>query len=574
MKKFLLITALLILALGAFTLPAAAQEQDLTTMAQYLPADAPVYFGFRTDDAFVGEVDAFLDKLGALVPVSFSDMLDDLSDNILPGETFDSLWRPWLGDQGGVGVYDLQGQSAEHPMPPITIALAITDEDAANAFLTGLQNADRYTSESEDDYTLYTPTSSMTSDPYYVVRNDVMLITGDEALAEAGGVLDGDSLTDNMEFGSTLELLPADGYSGILYIDTPAIYAMALEDRSMSGMRVGNVAAMGLVTDLMDVLQPQALGLTMLDDRTLALDVASPLNADAAGPFVMSTSDTPIDPAFAAHLPANTPFVVQGTDLYNNYQNALANLDVLVSMMAEDDDVNPQDFELALWGVGFFVRGLTGMEVDDALGWMTADYAISLGFSPAFTDSTSIFAAMSSNPIEFGITIAAADADKAQSFFDGLTRSLSGLPVDEVQIAQDTLPGGTPALTFTISTPDLPFPIELVAALGDGVFSFGTPRTVAAAVEPQDGAGLDGNASYAEATSYTLENANMLMFLSSSNLLPIARLMTADDNPPSVREQGKQLRIFLDLFSSASVSMAVLPDNGGSLARIVWTLPE
>jgi hypothetical protein len=574
MKKFLLITALLILALGALTLPAAAQETDLTTMAQYLPADAPVYFGFRTDDAFVGEVDAFLDKLGALVPMSFSDMLDDLSDNILPGETFDSLWRPWLGDQGGVGVYDLHGQTFEHPVPPITIALAITDEDAANAFLTGLQNADRYTSESADDYTLYTPDSSMTSDPYYVVRDDVLLVTGDEALAEAGGVLDGDSLSDNPAFGTALDLLPADGYSGIVYVDTPAIYSMALEDRSMSRMSASDEAAMGMVMGLFDVIQPQAMGLTMLDDRTLALDVASPLDADAAGPFILSTSSTPIDPAFAAHLPANAPFVVQGTDLYSNYQNALANLDVLVSMMPENDDFSAQDMELALWGVGFFVRGLTGMEVEDALGWMTDDYAFTLGFSPAFTDSTSIFAAMSSNPIEFGITIAAGDEGKAQAFFDGLTRSLSGLPVEELQIAQDTLPGGTPALTFTISSPDMPFSIELVAALGDGVFSFGTPRTVTAAVEPQAGAGLDGEASYTEATSYLLEGTNVLMFLSSSNLLPIARLMTAEDNPESIREQGKQVRAFLDLFSSASISSAALPDNAGSLSRIVWTLPE
>jgi hypothetical protein len=211
MKKFLLITALLILALGALTMPAAAQETDLTTMAQYLPADAPVYFGFRTDEAFVGEVDAFLDKLGSIVPMSFSDVLDELSADILPGETFESLWRPWLGDQGGVGVYDLQGQSAEHPVPPITIALAVTDADAANQFLQELGNADRYTVENEDDYTLYTPTHDMmTSDPFYVVRDDVMILTGDAALAEAGGVLAGDNLSSNPALAASLDLLPAD----------------------------------------------------------------------------------------------------------------------------------------------------------------------------------------------------------------------------------------------------------------------------------------------------------------------------------------------------------------------------
>jgi hypothetical protein len=575
MKKFLLTAAVAILALGALAFPAAAQDTDLTTMAQYLPADAPIYFGFRTDEAFIDEVDSFVDKLGPMVPMSFREALDGVAGDAIPGGTFETTFRSWLGDQAAIGVYDLQGQSAEHPVPPVTIALAVTDREEAEAFFATMPNAERYTTETEGDYTLYTPDSTMTSDPYYVFRDDVLLITGDASLAEAGGVLEADErLSDNPAFGTALELLPADQYSGIVYVDTPAIYGMMMTDMPMRGMGSSNEAAMEMVMGMVDALQPQAFGLTMLDDRTLAVDFASPINADAAGPFVLNMSTAPIDPAFAGHLPANTPFVVQGTDLYSSYQNGLANLEVLVNMIPESQQEDRQNFELALWGLGFFVRGLTGMEVDDALGWMTGDYAMSLGFSPAFTDSTSIFSAMMSNPVEFGVTIAVGDEDKAQAFFDGLTRSLSGLPVDEVSITQETLPGGTPALSISIAAPDVPFPIELMAAVGDGVFSFGTPRTVTAAVEPQQGGGLSSDASYTEAWGYALENANALLFLSSDNLLPIAKLMTAEDNPESIREQGKQVRAFLDLFSSASISTSALPDNGGSLARIVWTLPE
>ncbi len=247
MKKFVLIAALLVLALGALVLPAAAQDTDLTTMAQYLPADAPVYFGFRTDDQFIQSVDGLAEKLSAIMPTSFRQALDKAADMMSPGGTFDTTVRTWLGDQGAVGSYDLHGQSAEHPVPPITIALAITDQDKAEAYFATLPNAERYSSSSEADYTLYSPVGNTSSDPYYVFRDDVLIITGDAALAEAGGVLSGDSLTDNPAFTSALGLLPADQYSGIVYVDTPAVFSMMMESRTTSYMSASDQAMMEVV---------------------------------------------------------------------------------------------------------------------------------------------------------------------------------------------------------------------------------------------------------------------------------------------------------------------------------------
>jgi hypothetical protein len=80
--------------------------------------------------------------------------------------------------------------------------------------------------------------------------------------------------------------------------------------------------------------------------------------------------------------------------------------------------------------------------------------------------------------------------------------------------------------------------------------------------------------SYIEAAGYTLEGSNWATFLSSSNLVPIANVMTGAVNPVYIREQGKDLRLALALFSSLSVSSAPLPDDGGSLVRVVWTVPE
>src|SRR4051812_5767198 len=112
MKKLALLALLLTLALGLFVLPAAAQTEDLTTLAGYLPANAPVYIGFRTDDAFVKTLDTLASKLGAVIPGgmmdgSLQESLDGLASEIQPGGTFATTIRPWLGDMAAFGIYTL-----------------------------------------------------------------------------------------------------------------------------------------------------------------------------------------------------------------------------------------------------------------------------------------------------------------------------------------------------------------------------------------------------------------------------------------------------------------------------------
>jgi hypothetical protein len=313
--------------------------------------------------------------------------------------------------------------------------------------------------------------------------------------------------------------------------------------------------------------------LTILDDRSLTVDIVAPVDPNGANGMIMSHSATAIKPDFAKHILAGTPLVAQGTDLYDNYQNAIANLRALAQTMPADADMKPQDIETALWGLGFLVRGLTGEETSDALGWMTGDYALTLGFTPSFTDASSIFAVAQSMPIEFGLVIEATDADAAQKTYDGLSRSLVGLPAENVTVKEETLDSGEKALSLTIQDKNTPFPIELLAATGNGVFAVGTRRTVEAALDPKN-VGLSSDAAYMEATKYLLGDANSLLYLSGSGLKPIARVMTQNSNPEDLRQQGKQVQAVLDLISSGSVSAAVLPDNGGSVARLVWTLPE
>ena len=569
MKRLLLIIGIFTLALGVFAFPAAAQDNpDFTALAQYFPTDAPVYASFRTDDAFVQTLDGLAAKLGSMMPGgampgSLQAALDQVASEVKPGGTFADTIRPWLGDLAAIGIYTVEDTGN---VPPLTIAIAITDQAKAETFFDALPNADRYTRSEGDGFTLYTPNSNVSSDPYFIFRSDVVLITGDQALADSGGSI-AKSLAQSDAFNTAIGLLPAPQYSGIVYMDTPAVLNKSLQDQRSFGQQ--DAAMMDLFSSMLNALEPQAVGLTMLSDNTVAIDVASPLNADAVTSFDLSTNAQPVDSAFAQYIPSGTPLVIQSTNLYESYQRAIANLRAVAADMPKDS--NAGDVNTAIFGLNFIVRGLTGLPTEDALGWMTGDYALYLKVSPAFSDAPNFDEVPTSLPFDFGIAFQVTDANAAQTLYAGLSDSLSTFAAQNATVTSETLASGTDALVLTFDGSDMPFPVELLIAKNDSVFVIGTRRMVEAAINPQNG--LDNDATYIEADATVLDNADAVMYLAGNGFQPIARGLLNSSSTSDQRD-GANLKSLLGLIRSMTMSTANLPDNSGSLARFVWTLPQ
>jgi hypothetical protein len=564
MKKFSLLVVLLVVALGALTLPTAAQA-EVTTLARYFPADAPVFAAFRTDDAFIETLDALSAKIGSFIPGgvtpgSLPELLDQAAVAVEPGGTFAETIRPWLGDSAAVGMFNLEGQSTSDSQPPFTLALAITDQDKAQQFFDLVPNTEVYDFSVGEDFTLYSPPDAAPEAPYVIFRSDVVLITTDEALVEGGGLLDA-TLDQNEAFTSAIGLLPADQYSAVAYIDTSAIVAEAMDSADRE--------AMGAFGGLLGAVKPQAFGLTILNDRSITLDAVSPIDASAAEGLALTTGTGVIDSTFAGHIPSGTPFVVLGSDLYHSYQGAFENLRTLANSEMGAGSTMPEDVEQAIAALEFGVRGLTGLEVDEAFGWMTGDFALYLGFTPAFADAQNLFSAMTRLPVDLGLTIEATDSEQAQALYDGLVTSLSAMPAENFTVAEETLESGIEALVLTATSPDVPFPVELLVATGNGVFTMGTRRMVTAALNPQNG--LDGDPFFTEAVATLLQNPYSVLYVAGNGFQPLARLMMAET---STQEDGAELQAVLDLINSVTFSTSMLPDNGGSLSRFVWTLPE
>lgn len=572
MKKLLLIAAVLTLALGALVMPAAAQD-DLTSLASYFPADAPAFAAFRTDDATIEALDGLAAKFGALTPGgwtpgSLMEMLDTAATEVQPGGTFATVFRSWLGDSAAVGLYELTEDALSGDMPSITVAIRISDQDKAETLFDAIPNTSQYTLEEGDGYTLYAPDDS-TDMPYFLFRSDVVLITSDEALVEAGGVLS-ESLGDNADFNTAIGALPADDYAVLAYADTPGILDTVMQQIPQ---RSRDASTMDLVMSTLSAVKPQAFGIALLDNRSLTFDVAAPLDASADTTLSFTASSTPIDPSFAQHIPASMPVVVLGTDLYDTFERAMDNLKAFANMAGDSRDMNARDLQTALFGINFLVRGLSGMDPEAALGWMTGNYALALGFSPSFSDIRDMTEAPTRNPFDLGFIVEATDADAAQALFDGLRASLADLQTPEFTVEGTTLDDGTGALSLQISTRDIGFPVEFQVAVGNGVFVIGTPRMVSAALNPSNN-GLDTEASFVDASQYMLDGSNAVLFVSGGNLEPLARAMTASGNPLSMRQSGKQVQQVLDLFSSISLSATAISGGAGQVSRFVWTLPE
>lgn len=575
MKRLVFVLGIIGLVFGLVALPVAAQDAaqggtaEYTTLAQYFPGDTPLYASFRTDEAFVQTLDDLAARIGSVLPGgmmsgSLQELLDQVASAVKPGGTFADTIRPWLGDVAAIGVYTLDDTGY---VPPLTIAIRITDQNAAESFFDALPNADRYTLSEGDGYTLYSPDSSVSSDPYYVFRSDVALITGDEALAQSGGVL-ASSLAQNDALGTALDLLPAPQYNGVMYVDTPAIMTNAMQDRtSATGM---NMNAMGAFSSMFDVIQPQAFGFTILNDNALTIDVASPLAQGESDMFNAMMARQPVDLSFAQYIPAGTPLVIHSTDLYDGYKNALDQLQNLAKSLPKNSGMSSNDIDTAVFGLNFVIRGLTGLQADDALGWMTGDYALYLKFSPEFSDSPNLDSAPSSLPVDFGVAFAVTDADAVQNLYDGLSESLSSFAGENATVTHETLGSGDDTLVLTFDNSDMPFPVELLIAKNNDVFVIGTRRMVNAALAPQNG--LDNDATFGDASATLLDNPTVVFYLEGNSLQPFARALINSSSSSDQRD-GANLKAILGLIHSATISANIEPDQSGSVTRLVWTLP-
>lgn len=237
-------------------------------------------------------------------------------------------------------------------------------------------------------------------------------------------------------------------------------------------------------------------------------------------------------------------------------------------MMEVEGSGSGEELERSLEQMEFAIRGMTGLDLeDDILSWMTGNYALAFGFSPALEDLPPS-GIPSSFPVEFGFLVEATDAEAAQAVVDGIAQALSMVSSDDFTLTEETF-GDVTAQVISASDDDLPFPVEFVFGASDEVFIFGTPRMAEAALNPGDG--LAADPSYVEMQEFALDEPTALYYLSGEGLTPLVNALVVTR---SVNEWDEDaIKSLFRLLSSSSVSTTMLED-GSVLYRMVLTLPE
>ncbi|MBZ0295945.1 MAG: DUF3352 domain-containing protein [Anaerolineae bacterium] len=581
---FLFITLLILSSIPALALP----PDDLNTLGSYLPADTPLLISFRTDDAFIETLDGLIERLNAVTPAdeekipTLSKMLNSALRDMDADFTFDETVRSWLGDTGAFAMlsFDMlvDDSSSNDDEAPMVFAAQITDREAAVAFFEDLleSGGDEYVRVDEDSYTiLRQPDDAMGSTPTGLVVTEDAILLSNQLDAILVGDADEQSLADNSLFTDALDRLPADDYNMTIYYDTPALFeAMISSDPEVA-------QAMEAYGALLNSLEGTATGLTIFDNTALVIDVAQQAG-DMPGMSLAITA--PVDLSFGRYIIGDTPFYVQGTDLNASVTMGLDSLDVALQAQAEmmaEAGVTPDEVTEGLAQVEEGFTALTGLDLyDDVLSWMTGNYALSLGFGDELMNALS---GMSDGmPVHLAFLVEVTDAEAAQNTVTGLSRALNQLAAliemssqnsastaassPTAEISEEEI-GGTTVTVLTITTPDMPFPVEILLGANESVFALGTRDAVTTALTG-DG-GLSANARYTNAQSYLLPDASSIGWFNPEGLTSVMDLMSAFASETETADA----QAILGAVESATVSSS-LSEDGVSIARMVLTLTE
>ncbi len=580
MKKLFALLAIMVVAMGTLIAPTlAAPTTDLNALAKYFPASAPVLVSFRTDDAYIKEIDDLFAKIAAQIPGmkqpdTIAGQFDNVVAEVVGSGDFGSEVRSWLGNEASIGLFSFEGMmgraDSNNGKPPhFLAAVSVTDQKAAEAFwkaALGKSTQGKYQSATEGDFIIFTPDKSSSASGIVAIGKDVLFIGAYKEDIPFDGQKS--PLSDNPAFADNIKLLPESDYNITIYTNLGDMLQQIMAVQSdMANADASQAAMMQSIAPLLKNFPPEIIGFTVLDDRSLTVDIALPygdLMKDFETAGFSTAMPDPVDPAFAANILSGSPLVFHSTNLGPALAGALKNFQAQAGAMSSSTGMSADQMEKGLSQLTFAIQGLTGKNLEkDILPAMQGNYALYVTLNPALSDISSEADLTKQLPVDFGFLTEMSDPTITQAIMDGVKTALA--KAEEVKVTTEKI-GGADALVITSTGSGAPFPVELVLTGNDKLFFFGTRRAAQAALTGTGG--LDTDASFKEAAGYLVPSPTVIAYLASEGLKPLAKIigMTGSER------DGQQFAAFLNLLSSASMS-STTKDNVG-YGRLVWTLPQ
>lgn len=593
-KPLLTLMLIATVLLTAVALPStAAPVADLTALASDYPADTAIYAAFRTDIGFIEELDGLIDRFRPVLPpdalpdTTLRELLDELS-LIAYGDDLETVFGSWVGATGAVGVFNfdvlLDDDRTNDADLPFMVTLSITDRAGAEGFTDGLieDGLLNATITEQDGFAVYIGEGEFDglviaiSDTTYHIMNGNLLLEGDAA-----------TLTDNDEFTAVTGLLPAADYNAALYADTGAILPLLIQISQQMNQRntFGEPApppSPQMLASLDNLLPPTALGLTVLEGRTLTIDVAqlSPDYAMISDEFGVDITleTTPVDVSFAQFIPADAPLVLHDANLG-------ADIDVVLSSFAFGAEFGLQQ-AMAMdpnmdRDAARFLSRLDAAAIRD---YMELTYETITGFDldedviPVFTGDWSVYARLVPSDLlgvslDVTAVIEITDVDATTTLLDDAQVTLDEYNIGAAE--EDgvvTIPGLIPLLLPPSLREAATEARELDFQIGtnDSILAIGTrPGVTESLAGPANS--LADDAAFIDAQTFFLSDAVSVAYI---GFAPLRESLTAvvADSPVSGDPQLQIANQIAMEFDSASITSAVAGD--GVISRFALTLSE
>ena len=585
MRRILLALSILLFVVA---IPAAAQDDaptldQVTGLARYFPETTPFFLSFRVDDAYIQTWSDLIEHLNQQLDLGFdSTLVEELDRGLLSssGETFDETIRSWMGNTAAFGVTNLVDLADDKPqndaLTPWLFVLDVTDRDEAAAVWRQMLQYNDYEIEETETYILFDPVPrTYGTDPLVMITDDTLFIASVSGALPVAGVPTLDQLP---EFTENLTQLPESTYNAVMYLEYGELY-VALMSASMSGLSGATMQSMDqLVNMVSELAAVQVYGFTILDDRSLVMDMVQPL----PDPAVLAATGYPIpdyaaystvDPAFVQYVPAGTPLVFQMANLRQYVEDAEASFTTAIQAqmeMLEASGVDPEEFDRQMRQMamaGEFVEGLTGLDLrEDILSWMDGDFVMALGMSDGVSADLAATGRTSAFPIEFALIVdAESNPEAAAATVAGLGDVLENFlsDADGITVAQETIGGGE-AWAITVTGDDFD-PFDIVIGSDEHVFVIGTREMARHALAP-DG-GMDGDPAYQAARAYVPDNAVIAAYILGGSFSEIRDAL----EPMLSQTELQQFDLIFALFGQSSVSAWYSEES--AFVRGVLTLP-
>ncbi len=533
MKKLFIIIVLLLLFSVSGLAGAVEPDAGAAALARYFSDDIQLFYGMRTDDAYLDELDSLLagaiaklpdSLLAGLPPTSLRDELTkalaQASDNTGLDFSQEAL-REWLGDYVAFGINNLNQSS-----PPTSLALSITDRAAAEAFWQSVLEEAPLMEDFErvdgDAFTLFQSKGDDDDAPLVAINDEVVLIIDQRQMRS--NVLPDKPLSESETFQMTVSSLPAASYNIIGYVDGDAF--------DMSDTGLATTASLLTPGNL-------AFGLTILNDVTLTIDVAQ------SNPENMNPALPPLDPTFARFIPANAAAVVHSTNL-----TALYDL-LVVQMKAMDSSTDAAEQMKA----GLSMLGIDLQ--DDILAWTTGNYALYGGVdAEAYLNlmGLSMPATFETFPLNAGMLIEATDPEAAATLANKLVNTLKQFGSNQPDVTfSDVTVAGNAATVVSVPVPMSPqnvLTLEIVIGASEDVFFVGTAPDLMLTLAGEPG--LDQSAVYQTASQYFVSQPSSIVYADDTGLLSVTVIPLALIGP-SVGNIFDNIITDLDAQSSSSI---------------------